>query len=194
MSAATDGSPLASLYDEHRLIGVVLDAFETFTDRFDSSDAPDGDDLGQFTRFFTDFAESVHQYKEEEILLPALVRAGCSWDLGPISQVREEHNQERYLLRVLHQAAAQEQPWSRGDRRHHAAAMRAFIEFQRAHIAKEEDILYPIAVERLSKIQLTEVCRQLAAFDCKRFETDERTKLKALANRLAERERPAAQL
>lgn len=126
-------------------------------------------DLARFAQFFEDFAELWHHGKEEDVLLPALVKCGFAWDEGPILQVREDHDQENYLSRVLAQAAAQEGRWTEEDRRHAIAAIRSFIDFERAHMQKEEALIYLAAVEHLSEAQLRELDQRCLELESHKF-------------------------
>lgn len=177
-------TPLEALADEHRLIARALAALEAYAERLERDETTPVEDLARFAAFFTEFAELWHHVKEEDILLPALVRGGFDWDTGPISHVRKDHEHELYLVRVLRQAAAQESAWSPEDRRHALAAIRAFIEFQRAHMHKEETQLFPEATRRLEPSILSDVNRRIESFGAERFKQGEYQKLRELAEAL----------
>jgi hemerythrin-like domain-containing protein len=160
---------LASLTKEHALISRGLDALGAYAERLEKNPSMDARDLGRFARFFEDFAELWHHGKEEDVLLPALVRCGFAWDEGPVLRVREDHDQENYLARVLAQAAAQEASWTEEDRRHAIAAIRSFIEFERGHMEKEETVIYPAAAERLSAEAQSELGHRFAEIESQKF-------------------------
>ena len=157
--------PLDSLTTEHRVIRMVMDALEVFCERLETNEPADLRDLERFATFFADFAEATHHVKEEDILLRAMVKKGFAWDQGPVARVRADHAQERYLVRVLKQAALQQSPWNEEARRHAIASIRALVDFQRRHMQREEDILYPAASQRLSPAELGEIDASLRHFD-----------------------------
>lgn len=177
MNPVPGTSPLEPLGREHRLISRTLDALEVCASHIADGDDDAMTDLGQFATFFSEFGELTHHVKEEDVMTPYLVRIGFSYNSGWLSRVRSEHDQERYLVDVLHQAAEQEGGWSQEDRRHALAAIFGFIEFQRAHIHIEEDALFPEIMQRLSEKQRAELGRLLQEFD-------ESARSRATANRL----------
>jgi hemerythrin-like domain-containing protein len=166
----SDPNPFPSLVGEHALLTKCLNALEVLANRLESSQDARAQaelvaDLGAFVSFLNDFGEMFHHVKEEDVLLPALAHAGFAWDSGPLAHVRKDHDQERYLVRVLEQAASQEGGWSREDRRHAVATVRAFIEFLREHLRKEDETLVPAVAAKLSAEQTTAIDDELTAFD-----------------------------
>jgi hemerythrin-like domain-containing protein len=173
---------------EHRLIGRVADAFESYVNQVNQQVDPiDRHDLGRFVTFFREYADLGHHEKEESLLLPALVESGLSWDDGVISAIRHEHNQERYLMRTLKQAAMQKDLWSQEDHRHLLSLGRTFIEFLRQHAKKEEEQVLPLLEARLSARAAEHLSEQLEHFDEVWAASGESTWLKALAQELITR-------
>jgi hemerythrin-like domain-containing protein len=179
--------PLESLSREHQLIARTLTALEAFTEKLEESAPVDLADLTRFVAFFADYAEASHHVKEEDVLLPAMAKAGFDWDSGPVARIRADHDQERYLVRVLNQAAQQDSAWTEEARRHAIASLRAFIDYQRRHIEREETMLYPAAAERLTPKQLAEVDAQLKHFDQDRVGDAELARLHAMAQELVQK-------
>jgi hemerythrin-like domain-containing protein len=141
---------LESLRGEHRVIWGVLNALEDFGMRLEEDASMSPSNLRRFTAFLTRFAGIWHHGKEEELLMPALVQHGLAWDEPALQEIRRDHEQEDYLLRVIEQAALQEGVWSAEDRRHAVRSIRALVDFERRHIQKEETSLYPVAERLLS--------------------------------------------
>jgi hemerythrin-like domain-containing protein len=174
--------PLGSLECEHRVMAAVLDALEFYGVELARSQHADRADLNRFVEFFGELADIAHHEKEEDILLPILFKHGLAWDHGALRHVREDHQQERYLMRVLAQAAAQEGTWSDEDRRHLAASIQGYLAFQRTHLRNEDAALYP-AARRLPAPAQRELSERLSAFDA-RFGTDRYDALMQLAEEL----------
>jgi hemerythrin-like domain-containing protein len=135
---------------EHRVIASVVDAFERYLVAVERGSEVEQQDLARFVGFFREFTDLGHHEKEEGILIPAMVRSGCVWDDGPVEQVRKDHHQERYLMGALRQSALQQDPWSPEARRRVVSTAREYIAFMRAHVALEEDALFPRARQCLS--------------------------------------------
>lgn len=134
-----------SFFDEHRLILRVTDAFERYLHDFPVDTPESRQDLQRFVVFFREYADLIHHEKEESILLPAMVYAGCDWEGHDLKQVRDDHKQERYLMRSLRQTAAQRGLWTGEDLRHLNAVGQELVDFQRAHMERETVLLYPAA-------------------------------------------------
>ncbi len=179
------------VYKEHRLIARVLDALEVYVDQLEEAgDATDRHDLARFVTFFREFADLGHHEKEENIVFPEMVRAGFSWDDGILSDLRQEHNQERYLMRTLRHASLQKDLWSSEDLRHLVSVARTFIEFQRAHMAREDAELLPVLRDRLPEAVEQELVKRLKRFDEVWADSGESAWLRGLGQDLVERYTP----
>ncbi|HEX7670025.1 MAG TPA: CBS domain-containing protein [Polyangiaceae bacterium] len=169
--ASRAGTPrtLESLTVEHAIIRRALDALGVYATRLEKDPSTGTSDLGRFAAFFENFAELWHHGKEEDVLLPALVACGFAWDVGPLARVRQEHDHENYLWRLLSQAATQEGAWSPEDRRHALASIRTFVDFERAHMEREELVLYKAAAERLSPVAISDMERRFKELEGRTF-------------------------
>jgi hemerythrin-like domain-containing protein len=159
--------PLASLIREHQVISRLVDGLAGYASallRFDGVTA-DPRDLAAFARVFRQFADELHHDKEENILMPALARSGCSWDAGVLAAVRLEHEQERYLIDVLCQASERPRDWSAEDRRCIAAVALELAGFQKRHLARENSDLYPEVTRRLPAATLAGLAEAFARVD-----------------------------
>jgi hemerythrin-like domain-containing protein len=158
---------LRSLIKEHQVITQLIDCLERYADGLlDGRDpATEARDLYSFAHVFRGYADELHHEKEEEILQPFLTRHGFHWDDGVLADIRAEHERERYLIDVLEQAAECELEWTAEDRRSISATALALVTFQREHLAKENDELFPEAVRRLSAGALEDLRAALERFD-----------------------------
>jgi hemerythrin-like domain-containing protein len=141
---------LASLQQEHETIIGVLDAFEFFLQRIADGAAVDQQELVRFVVFFNDFADGWHHAREEEVLLPALTRHGYAKSSGVLLHIRDQHRRERALFFRLKRVVADSLPWSAERIRELIEASRELIAFERTHIQKETDLLYPAAAKELA--------------------------------------------
>lgn len=173
-----------NLVREHRLMSRVLDAFEEYVDRLERHADVERHDLARFVTFFREFADLGHHEKEEGVVFPALVKAGFDWDDGLVAEIRREHNQERYLMRSLRHAALQKDTWSREDERHMVSIARTFIDFERAHVQKENETLLPALRSGVAPEVASEVGHRLEHFDERWSEHGELPWLRTLANDL----------
>ncbi len=173
--------------EEHRLITRVVNAFARYVDAVEADGEVTRHDLTRFVGFFREFGDLGHHEKEEGILIPAMVRNGCSWDDGPVEDVRKEHHHERYLMRSLRHAALQRDPWSSDARRRVVDTARMYIQFMRNHVRLEEEQLFPSARQCLPADVGEELVRRLQRFDQEWNESGELTWLRQLAEELVAR-------
>jgi hemerythrin-like domain-containing protein len=158
-------SALKSLTAEHQMIVDLLAALQTYAARLRSGASVDPADLARFSEVFRELVDYRHHEKEEGILLPFLARNGFDWSKGLLAELHREHGHLRYLIDVLCQAAARDSVVSREQRRQIAEAAAAFVDFKRGHIDKEERLLMPAILQRLSPSALEQLGAELAQFD-----------------------------
>ena len=155
------------LMGEHRIIERVLDGLVGFTGEVQRKGSTEKEELGRFVRFVREFADTGHHGKEEDILFAAMVEHGFPREGGPIAVMLHEHDQGRGLVRILRDRAAQSEPWTDADRQEVASVAAGFAQMLRAHIHKEDAILYPMAEQHLPGDALAAV-----GDACERYEGD----------------------
>lgn len=151
-----------TLYAEHRFIHQVLGAFERYAEAVEEGRRFDRHELNRFVFFFSQYGELGHHHKEEHVLIPALVAAGFSAPGGPLEFILDQHRQERRLMRRLRRGAAQKEPWSAENRLEIVATARQLVQFERAHMEKENTLLFPEAIRQLHGEPRERASRQLA--------------------------------
>jgi hemerythrin-like domain-containing protein len=158
-------SALTSLTDEHQMILELLGALQTYATRLRSGATLDPDDLTRFSDVFRDLVDYRHHEKEEGIVFPFLARHGFEWSSGVLAELHGEHGHLRYLIEVLCQAATRDAMPTREQRRQIFEAASAFVDFKRRHIEKEESILAPAILARLTPSALERLGAELQQFD-----------------------------
>lgn len=129
------------LSDEHKVVLGKLDEMEK---------ALGGPDLPAIERVLS-FMETdlgLHRRKEEEILFPALGRH-IGLEGGPIAVMLQEHAIEKGYLIDL-RAAVEEAKAGQETAERIREAARGILDLLRAHIEKEDKILFPMAEKTLS--------------------------------------------
>lgn len=158
-------SALRSLVREHHVITQLSHALEGFANELEAKGEGSRRHLSLFGVAFQDMVDQIHHEKEESVLLPFLARHGFTWDLGVLQEIRRDHRLERHLLDVLQYACKQERKWSDEDRRRIVSTIRALGLFQRSHLARENQLLFPEVLSRLDEAELEELEQRLDAFD-----------------------------
>ena len=120
---------------EHQVVLKKLAAFEAALEKFDL------DGIRETVRFF-DERLILHRRKEEEVLFPTLGRH-IGTGRGPIACMLEEHRDEKEKIEQI-RGALEAHPAS-GARERITAAGRYILDLLRAHIQKEDNILFPLA-------------------------------------------------
>ncbi|UNK78090.1 hemerythrin domain-containing protein [Sphingopyxis granuli] len=134
MSQATD-----VLKHEHDAILMALKILDKISNEARQGNATSADIL-KFLGFLREFADTCHHGKEEGLLFPAMIEAGLPADGGPVSVMLSEHEQGRALVAAMANAI---EPTMSPTAFSEAAA--AYIAHMRAHIEKENTVLFPMA-------------------------------------------------
>ncbi len=129
--------------------------------------------------------DGCHHGKEEDVLFVAMAEAGFPTESGPLAVMRQEHDHGRRLVRQLRELAERPSRWTTEDRERFAGVAHTFAELLRLHIAKEDDVLYPMAEARLSAAQLRQVQQLFEIFEQQRTGPGEHERFHSLAEKLA---------
>lgn len=152
------------LMHEHRIIERVLDALEAYADDIEMGKDLPLADLIKFATFAREFADRCHHGKEEDILFESMVNQGFPKEGGPIGVMLQEHTEGRARVKSL--AAAIEQPgWTPALRDQVIADARAYVGLLRGHIQKEDQILYPLAVQNLPQERMEAMADEFDRFE-----------------------------
>jgi hemerythrin-like domain-containing protein len=128
-------TPTELLREEHRVIVQALDALERAAARLAAGGAVAERWWTDVVAWLRAFADRNHHAKEEAALFPAMVKAGAPSEGGPIAVMLEEHVEGRRLVTAMETAAGAAR----------LAACRAYVALLRAHIEKENEIVFPLA-------------------------------------------------
>lgn len=148
MSQAID-----DLRHEHDAILSALDILDRVEVEARQGTAATGD-IAVFVSFLKEFVDKCHHGKEEGMLFPALIRAGASEREAPVPALLSEHEQGRALIKAMEEASSPElQP------KRFSAAAKAYSRHLRAHIERENEILFPTAEQVLGEVRLNTLHR-----------------------------------
>jgi len=95
--------------------------------------------------FIRNYADRFHHAKEEDVLFEALVTNGMPRANSPVAAMLMEHDQGRTYVTAIETAAGRPLAGAAGQGGIIAENALAYAELLRGHIAKEDDILYPLA-------------------------------------------------
>ncbi len=163
--------PTDLLKEEHHGVKLSLQVLDKLCEKF--SDERNADkvaiaaDVTRLIDFFRIFVDKCHHAKEEEILFPALIEVGLPKEGGPVQVMLHEHELGRKLVSGMDIVLKKFQAGEIKDLNELIEIARSYIRLLTDHIAKEDNVLYPIADEKISSIIQTEM---IEAFE--KIETD----------------------
>ena len=137
-----------ALVDEHKLILRMIALLERNAPRTAAGTYSNWQFYLDGVDFIRNFADRFHHAKEEDVLFEALVANGMPRQNSPVAAMLLEHDQGRAFVRAMEEAAQAALRGEQGQDNAIAANALGYLELLREHIAKEDDILYPLA-ERL---------------------------------------------
>jgi hemerythrin-like domain-containing protein len=173
---------IQTMMDEHQTILRVLASLEALITREPEEPVSTFRDAVQFLR---DYADRLHHGKEEDLLFPAMEASGIPAEQGPTAVMRIEHDEGRALVRRMADLA--EVGDAEFDRAAFSVPARSFIDLLRAHIGKEDHILYPMAGRLMRGSDLAQLDAACAQADAKNFDADMPEKWNQWARELAGR-------
>ncbi len=135
------------LLDEHRNIEKLLLVLEQELDVFDHSEPPDYEILRAVIDYFKDYPESYHHPKEDLVFAKLKLRDPAV--ATRIGDTEAEHQAETKRLHRFAQAVEDILAGREYPRQSFHDLVREFIEYQRQHMNKEEQLLFPAAVKVL---------------------------------------------
>lgn len=145
-TTAKIGSATGNLEDDHVHILRLTDIMEHITTTTD----PDITHLETIVGIIKNFADGIHHAKEENLFFPLLAQRGFSTSMGPVAIMLNEHNTGRNFVKTLSDNIRIYKNGNRDALGRIYSAMLGYAELLRAHISKENNILFRMADRVLS--------------------------------------------
>ena len=154
--------PTEELMHEHQVILHVLKTAAVEAHRIRSEAAIRTALIEMMLDFFHTFTDKCHHAKEEKNLFPMLAKRGMAHDTGPVAVMLAEHTEGRRILSNiagLLPAAKQDD----GDAIAGIAEnLATYVNLLENHIAKEDNVLFPMAERLLSETDAAELKKAFA--------------------------------
>jgi len=180
-------NPTKVLSEEHRVIEVVLDVLEGIAAKAEEDNKLDKESAEQAVDFIRNFADRCHHGKEEDHLFTALVAKGMPREGGPVGQMEHEHVLGRQFVKGM---ADNIPAASTGDTRAlgtYLSHARGYIQLLRAHIQKEDRVLFPMADRVLSEKEQQSLLATFETVESEHMGEGTHDKYLRLAETLADR-------
>lgn len=177
-------TPTDILKDEHRLIEQVLDCLEDAAERLNIGEMVDPDIFLDAAEFVTGFADRCHHGKEEDILFVAMTARDMPQDSGPVAVMLHEHEEGRRLTAGFRSAAEQ---MKNGDASGSVDVVRNvfdYVNLLREHIAKEDNVLFPMAEQLIPADDMQEMSREFEQIAAEHEEDGRSARYRTLVARL----------
>lgn len=178
--------PTETLKHEHDVILLVLEAVEREARAIRHAGKVDAERVGKMIDFIRNFADKCHHAKEENLLFVRFEQRGIPREGGPIGVMLAEHEKGRAHVRVVAEALPKA---AQGDR--HAAQAVAdnlmdYVLLLRAHIDKENNVLYPMGDRALTEDDQRSLAEAFAKVEAEDLGEGVHEKYHQLARELAE--------
>ena len=142
--------PTEILMHEHTIVLKMLEGAERLVQTFESTHQVDAGRVEKIIDFSRNFTDGCHHAKEEKHFFTRLQERGMSKEQGPIAVMLHEHSTGRELIRRLEQALRDHKLGKIDAAGKIAQIIRLYIELLRAHIAKENNVLFPMSERYLT--------------------------------------------
>jgi hemerythrin-like domain-containing protein len=178
------------LMNEHRLIEQALGSLESYAAAVEEGFSPGRELIGEYAAFFRGFADACHHGKEEDILFQRMAERGFPRDAGPLAVMLHEHELGRAHVRELLTLASGTGTLTPRETSELLHNVSGYVPLLRAHILKEDKILYPLALRVLTAAELDAMSTEFEKFEASFRADGSLDRLAALADRLTTRFRP----
>ncbi len=148
---------LEELKEEHEAIKLMLKILEKISEKLDSGEIVDTDHLEKIVEFIQVFADRCHHRKEEDLLFREMEAVGFPRDRGPVGVMLHEHEIGRGYVRNIKEGVAKLKAGDKKGALVIAENARGYVSLLSQHIDKEDNILYPMAENRLSEEKFEEL-------------------------------------
>jgi hemerythrin-like domain-containing protein len=176
----------SGLREEHRWILKVAGVVDDILAR-EADEGLDFEGMEECVSFIRLFADACHHGQEEDLLFPKLMELGMPRETGPLAVMLQEHEMGRAYARHM----AKSLPGARaGDpeaRQVLVNSARGYVNLIRAHIGKEDNVLFNMADQMVTGPACRNLCDAYGVVCQRRFEGVTKEELEAMATSLLER-------
>jgi hemerythrin-like domain-containing protein len=162
-------NPTEELEAEHGGILRMLEILQAIVGKMGLLKEFTEEHIEQIMEFLKVFVDKCHHGKEEEFLFPALEEEGVPREGGPIGVMLQEHQTGREIIAKMDASLYRLATGSTDAESAFKEAAESYIQLLRQHIDKENDVLFPMADERLSKERKHKMSEQFERLERERI-------------------------
>lgn len=137
--------PTEVLVEEHKAIKTMLRILTAISKQLEVGKTVPPKHFDMILELIKLFADKCHHGKEEDLLFPAMERAGIPREGGPLGVMLTEHGFGREFVKGMSESV---EKLKQGDYTAAAAFVenaRGYVKLLSQHIDKEDNVLYPMA-------------------------------------------------
>jgi hemerythrin-like domain-containing protein len=179
--------PTDTLAKEHALVILVTKAAEQEVRYMHDTGEYRPDVVDELVDFFQYFTEACHDPKEENLLFARLRARGLPADSGLLAEFYREHAEFHSRLRDIEHWLRTMKTTGEGEVPALAAHLDGYLKLMRSHVAREEELLFPLAEELLTDEDQEELARGFDSIECDEVAVGVRQRYSELAALLAGR-------
>jgi hemerythrin-like domain-containing protein len=179
--------PTDMLAKEHATVILVTKAAEQEVRYMRDTEEFRPEVIDELVDFFQYFTEACHDPKEENLLFARLRQRGLPADSGILAELYREHQEFHSRLRDIEHWLRAQKKTAAGETAELAAALDGYLKLMRAHVAKEEELLFPVAEELLTEQDQEELTHGFETIECEEVDLGVRQRYSDLASLLSGR-------
>jgi hemerythrin-like domain-containing protein len=178
--------PTGVLITEHNAVLLALQILEKVEERLGTEAADASEHLDQLIDFFGGFVDRCHHGKEEDVLFPELQKRGLPREGGPIAVMLAEHEGGRGYIRKMSEGLARLRNGDSNALRDIRENSIGYSALLRAHINKENCVLFPMADRLLIDEDATKMVERFEEIERERVGVGKHDAYHAMLLRLKE--------
>ncbi|KKS12786.1 hemerythrin [Candidatus Daviesbacteria bacterium RIFOXYD1_FULL_41_10] len=163
------------LKEEHKAVKEALQILHVFAQNLKAGKKVDKADFEKLLEFLKVFVDKCHHGKEENLLFPAMEKAGIPKEGGPIGMMLYEHSLGRNFIKGMGSAKTG---------RKIADNIEGYCQLLTEHIDKEDNILYEMADMHLDKATQRELLKKFDLLEKEKIGPGKHEKFHQTLNKL----------
>jgi len=179
--------PTETLRKEHNLALQVTRAAEREVRLIHDTSEFREEIIDMIVDFFHFFTSACHEPKEEKLLFARMAARGLSTDTGLLGEIEREHNEFRARIKEITEWRRRRRAGAAADVEELAGMLNGYLKLMRAHVTKENDLLFPLANQLLTDRDQVELETAFSSIECEEILVGVHDKYSDLAHRLASR-------
>jgi hemerythrin-like domain-containing protein len=177
-------APTEILKHEHTVVLLVVDAMDREAQAIRGGAPVRAEEVTKMVAFMREFTDGCHHNKEEKVLFPTLKQISPAAN-GPVTVMLAEHEQGRAHARAVAAALPQAAAGDAAAAATVADNLAGYAELLRAHIEKENQVLFPFAERTLSADDKVRLAREFERIEEEETGAGVHEKYHAVAHELA---------